>query len=414
MSSEIGKLTALKVDRLKLRVGMHGDGAGLYLQVKNGGASWVLRFQINGKPRYMGLGPLTLFGLKDARTRALEAKKLKHDGTDPIAERRRKRAQQRLEAANSITFDEAAKQCIAKRKGGWRNEKHAAQWQTTLATYASPVLGSVPVKDIDTPLVMKVLDPIWSKIPETAKRVRQRMEVVLDWATAFGYRQGPNPARWRGNLKELLPPPGKVRAVKHHTALPYAVMPEFMVALADQAGTAALALEFTILTAARTGEVIGARWQEIDFAQKIWIVPAGRMKSGKEHRVPLSSRAIEILLSLKPDTPSPDAFVFQGGAKGKPMSNMAMTMVLRRMKREDLTVHGFRSSFRDWAAERTGYANEVAEMALAHAVGDRVEAAYRRGDMFEKRRRIMANWCEFCRTPNRANNGTVAVLHKSR
>jgi integrase len=263
---------------------------------------------------------------------------------------------------------------------------------------------------IDTALVLKVLEPIWPTKPETASRLRGRIEAVLDWATVRGYRKGENPARWRGHLSKLLPARSRVRKVKHHTALPYAELPDFMVALRAQGGIAARALEFTILTAARTGEAIGATWDEIFEAEKVWVVPGNRMKAGKEHRVPLSNPALAILKEMKLCGDAGEGFVFHGAKREKPLSNMAMIAMLRRMGCGDLTVHGFRSSFRDWVAERTHFPGEVAEMALAHAVGDKVEAAYRRGDLFDRRRRIMAEWAKFCATPQDAGQRKVIAL----
>jgi integrase len=286
---------------------------------------------------------------------------------------------------------------IAGHTAGWRSAKHIAQWKATLAKYAEPVIGGLSIQAIDTALVLKVLEPIWSVKPETAGRVRGRIEAILDWAKARGYRTGENPARWRGHLDKLLPALSKVRRVAHHAALPYAELPGFLIALREQGGIAARALEFTILTAARTGEAIGARWGEINLTEKVWIVPATRMKAAKEHRVPLSARALAILDELRPlrETSDAEAFVFPGAKAGRSLSNMAFLMLLRRMGRDDLTAHGFRSSFRDWAAERTNFPNEVAEMAPAHSVGNAVEAAYRRGDLFDKRRRLVDAWAEF-------------------
>jgi integrase len=395
MARTIGKLTALKVDRAK-QPGMYADGGGLYLRVTEDGAkNWVFRFMLNGRPRWMGMGPLAIYCLQEARAKALDARRLRHEGIDPIETRKDERLRARLEAAKAITFKECADTYIKAHRAGWRNGKHAAQWQATLATYAEPLIGTLPVQAIDTALVLKVLEPIWTTKPETAGRVRGRIEAVLDWAKVREYRQGENPARWRGHLDKLLPARGKVRKVKHHAALPYAELPGFLVALREQEGIAARALEFTILTAARTGEAIFARWSEIDLLDKVWTVSAARMKAGREHRVPLSARALGILDEMQVHRHADDGFVFPGGKPGKPLSNMAFLMLLRRMKRDDLTAHGFRSSFRDWSAERTHFPSEVAEMALAHVVGSKVEAAYRRGDLFDKRRRLMDAWAEF-------------------
>jgi integrase len=410
-----GRLTALKVEKAK-QSGMYADGGGLYLQVTAGGASWVYRYMLNGRAREMGLGPLALFGLSEARAKALDARRLRHEGIDPIEARKAARMRERLDAARAMTFKQCAQAYIKSHRTGWRNGKHAAQWEATLATYAEPVIGGLPVHAIDTALALKVLEPIWTEKPETASRVRGRIESILDWAKVRGYRSGENPARWRGHLDKLLPARGKVRKVVHHAALPYSELPGFLVTLCEQQGIAARALELTILTAARTGETIGARWSELDLRDKSWTVPAVRMKAQREHRIPLSARALTILQemqTLRPDG-DPEAFVFPGGRLGRPLSNMAMTELLRRMGRGNITVHGFRSSFRDWAAERTGFASEAVELALAHAVGSKVEAAYRRGDLFEKRRRLMQQWATFCTTaPAQHALSNVAAFRKS-
>ncbi|MDF2599243.1 MAG: hypothetical protein K0Q54_2066 [Methylobacterium brachiatum] len=388
-----GKLTALGVTRLKTP-GMYGDGGGLWLQVSGkGGKSWVFRYTLQGKSREMGLGPASTFSLAEARDKALTCRKLCYDGIDPIETRREQRQEASVEAARAITFRTCAESYIAAHKAGWRNDKHAAQWTATLETYAYPVFGDLPVQAVDTGLVLKALEAIWTTKPETATRVRGRIESVLDWAATRGYRRGENPARWKGHLANLLPKRSKVRKVEHHAALPFKDVPAFMVAIASQPGTAAKLMAFTILTAARTGEALGARWSEIDIESGIWTVPAERMKGGSEHRVPLSEPTLALLGEMQ----GLDAeFVFPGGRRGKPLSNMAMLTLLRRMERTDLTVHGFRSSFRDWASETTHFPSEVVEMALAHTVESKVERAYRRGDLFEKRRELMAAWAAHC------------------
>jgi integrase len=405
MAHLVGRLTALKVARVK-KAGMYADGAGLYLQVTGDGQtkiakSWIYRFTLRGRSREMGLGPLSVFGLADARAKAAECRRLTYEGIDPIEARRAQRTQAALEAAASLTFKNCTEQYIAAHGTGWRNAKHAAQWSSTLKTYAEPVIGALPVRNVDTALVMKIVEPLWSKKPETASRLRGRIEAVLDWATVRNYRQGENPARWRGHLDKLLPSRAKVRSVKHHAALPYNELPAFMTALRAQGGIAARALEFLILTAARTGEVIGALPDEIK--DKVWTVPAGRMKASKEHRVPLSAPALAIAETMRDDHPG--AFLFPGGKRDKPLSNMAMLALLERVGRSDLTAHGFRSTFRDWAAECTNYSNEVVEMALAHTINSKVEAAYRRGDLFEKRRSLMADWAKFCAGDKRVVRG---------
>jgi integrase len=277
----------------------------------------------------------------------------------------------------------------------WRNAKHRQQWRNTLTTYVSPVFGSVPVQDIDIDLVMKVLEPLWSKKTETARRVRGRIEIILDWAKVRGYRSGENPARWRGNLVHLLPARSKVRKVKHHAALPYAEIGGFMKDLRKVEGTSAAALEFLILTVGRTGEVIGARWPEFNLKSGVWVVPAERMKSGREHRVPLSAAAIAVAKRM---AHSMDGYVFSSRSLATPLSNMALLMTLGRMNFGNITAHGFRSTFRDWAAECTNFPNEVVEMALAHLIEDKTEAAYRRGDLFDKRRSLLNAWAEHCAT----------------
>jgi integrase len=391
------RLTALKVAKAN-RPGMYGDGGGLYLRItKEGTKNWVYRFMLNGRARWMGLGPVVLYSLQEARGKTLEARRLRHEGIDPIDARRHARTQQRLEAAKAVTFKQCAESYIKAHRAGWRNGKHAAQWEATLATYAHPIIGALPVQAIDTDLMIKILEPIWATKPETAGRVRGRIESILDWAKVSQYRDGENPARWRGHLDKLLPARSKVRKVEHHAALAYAELPNFLMALREQEGIAARALEFTILTAARSGETMGATWAEIDLRDKTWTIPDTRMKADKEHRVPLSVRALAILEEMQchRHTDDDSAFVFPGWKAGKPLSNMAFLMLLRRMDR-DLTAHGFRSTFRDWCAERTNFQNHIVEKALAHAVSDKVEAAYRRGDLFEKRRQLMDAWAEYC------------------
>jgi integrase len=416
MAGTAGRLTALKVDRLKSKVGMHHDGGGLYLQVTAGGASWVLRYMLGGKAREMGLGPLALFSLADARAKALDARRLRHDGIDPIAHRRAEKAARVLQDAKGITFKECAESYIKAHRAGWRNAKHAGQWEATLKTYAEDAIGSLPVQAIDTALVLKVLEPIWTTKPETASRLRGRLENILDWAKVRGYRDGENPARWRGHLDKLLPARGKVRRVEHHAALAYAELPAFMAELRTREATAARALEFAILTGARTGEVIGARLDEISEREKVWTVPAERMKAGKEHRVALSARALVIVNGIDRQSEGPqtetDTFVFPGGKPTKPLSNMALLMLLRRMGRDDLTAHGFRSTFRTWAAERTTFPREVIEAALAHTIGNKVEAAYQRSDLFKKRSLLMDAWARFCSSA--ATTGQAIALQDKR
>jgi integrase len=406
-------LTAQKVERLakaKNR-GMHGDGGGLWLQITEGGASWVFRFMLNGRARSMGLGPLALFDLKEARAKALDARRLCYQGIDPIEQREAAKAQQRLDAAKAITFQQCADAYINAHRAGWRNGKHAAQWTATLATHAEAI-SALPVQTIDTALVLKVLEPIWTTKPETASRVRGRIERILDWAKVSGYRDGENPARWRGHLDHLLAARSKVRRVKHHAALPFAELPGFLVALREQEGISARALEFCVLTAARTGEVIGARWSEIDLIDKTWTVSAERMKPGREHRVPLPPRALAILQEMQAHRHGDDGFVFPGGKDGKPLSNMAFLMLLRRMDRSDLTAHGFRATFKTWATDRTGFQHEIVEASLAHVVGSKVEQAYQRSDHFEKRRRLMQQWATFCTTAPVEHDKVVSLQRR--
>ncbi len=404
-------LSAGKV--MKARPGRYGDGAGLYLLVRGPEAKfWIFRYVRNGRMREMGLGPAAgraPVTLTDARKRARALYDAVRDGRDPLAERKAARAALTAEAAKAITFGECAKAYISAHSAAWKNAKHLQQWENTLASYAEAIIGSLAVQAVDTGLVLKVLEPIWKEKPETAGRLRGRLEVVLDWARVRGYREGENPARWKGHLDTLLPAHAKVRTVKHHAALPYADIAAFMTDLRGQNGTAARLLEFTILAAARTGEALGARWSEIDAAEKIWVIPAERMKARREHRVPLTVRAVAILNEMKPLRQKEGDFVFPGAQEGNPLSNMAMLAVLRRMKRDDVTTHGFRSAFRDWAAERTNYPSEVADMALAHTVGDKVEAAYRRGDLFEKRRRLASAWATFCDSSQRPEGTRLGV-----
>jgi integrase len=415
MARAIGRLSALKVEKAK-EPGMYADGGGLYLRVTpKGTRNWVLRFMIARRPRSMGLGPLALYGLQEARAKALDARRKRHEGIDPIEARRAERARQRLDAAKAITFKQCAETHIAAHRAGWHNDKHAAQWSATLATYAYPIIGALPVQAVDTGLVLKVLESIWMAKPETASRVRGRVESILDFAKVRGYREGENPARWRGHLDKLLPARSKVRRVEHHAAMRYAKLPPFLVSLREQEGIAARALEFLILTAARTGEVIGARWNDIDLLDKTWTVPAARMKAHREHRVPLSARALTILQDMQElnGNDAPKAFVFPGAKPGKPLSNMAFLMLLRRLGRNDLTAHGFRATFKTWASERTSVQNEIVEASLAHVIGGKVEQAYRRGDLFEKRRRLMQQWATFCATaPTQDREGNVTRLRR--
>jgi integrase len=366
---------------------------------------------LSGRAREMGLGSFSDVTLAEARDLARDARRLCKQGLDPIEARRAHRAARRAQHAKAMTFQECATAYIAAHRSGWKNKKHAKQWPQTLEDYVYPAFGSLPVQAIDVALVMKAVEPIWTVKPETAGRVRGRIEAVLDWATARGYRQGENPARWKGHLENLLPKKSKVRRVEHHAALPYAEIAEFMAELRKQEGVAALALELTILTAARTGEVLGARWDEINPDGLLWIVPAERMKAGKEHRVPLSDAAMKIIEKMAAIRLSD--YIFPGQRTSRPLSQMAMRMLLRRMGRGDLTAHGFRSTFSDWCAEQTNFPSEVREMALAHAVGDKVEAAYRRGDLFEKRRQLAEAWAHYCEGEEPSESNVVRLAGRA-
>ena len=384
-------LSARSVATLK-EPGRHSDGGNLYLYVsKTGNRSWTFMWSRNGKQREMGFGPVGDVTLAEARDKAREARRHLLAGRDPLVERDRDK--------QTATFGDFADAYVETMKGQWSNLKTAHQWRVMLTTNAAP-LRSRPIADVDTEGVLGVLKPMWTKTPEMAVKARSRIEAVLDAAKAKGLRQGENPARWRGHLDQLLPKrPALVRG--HHAAMPYADVPAFMATLAASDTLSFLALRFTILTAVRTGEALGARWTEFDFAARLWTLPADRMKASRQHRVPLSDAALGIVQALHERRLND--FVFPGMKAGKPLSNMAMMMVLRGLD-VDVTVHGFRSSFRDWAAETTDYPGEVAEMALAHVVADAVERAYRRGDLFEKRRGLMDVWAAFCSSTQKGNS----------
>lgn len=394
MPRKAKEMSALEVRNLT-KPGLHfvGGVAGLALQVTESGArSWILRAQVGKKRRDMGLGGFPDVALAQAREEARAARTKIRAGVDPVEEARSARSALIAAQLSMLTFQQAAEAYIDAHKAAWKNEKHQKQWASTLEGYVYPKIGSVLVRDVDLPQVLAVLEPIWKTKTETASRLRGRVESVLDWATARGYREGLNPARWRGHLDKLLPRPSKVAKVEHHSALPVSELGSFMVALRRQVGLGARALEFAILTAARSGEVRGATWGEIDLEAAVWTIPAARMKASREHRVPLPPAAVMLLQALPRHAETQLVFV---GSKGGPLSDMTLSAVVRRMG-APCVPHGFRSTFRDWAAERTSYPSEMAEMALAHTINNKVEAAYRRGDMFEKRRRMMADWAKFC------------------
>jgi integrase len=400
------KLTAKRVARFLKQPGRYPDGDNLYLRVSSpGNASWILRYERDGRERMLGLGPLHTISLAEARNRAKAARQLLLDGVDPIDQKRAQKAQRALAAAKAMTFAQAAQSYYDQHEAKWRNRKHAAQFLSSLRTYAFPKIGHLPISEIDTGLVLKCIEPHWATTTETMSRVRGRIESVLDWATVRGYRSGDNPARWKGHIAEVLPARDKIAKREHHRALPFTEVARFIADLRKRIGVAAKALEFTILTAARTGEVIGAKWNEIDSTEKMWTVPAGRTKGEREHRVPLSKRALEILAQVPHEEGNDHIFI--GPIAGAGFGDSAMTSVLKRMGHGDITVHGFRSTFRDWAAERTNTPNHVVEMALAHAIGDKTEAAYRRGDLLAKRKVLMETWANYCA---KTTNGERVVV----
>jgi integrase len=405
MARKAKELGALEVGRLT-SPGLHAVGgvAGLALQVTDRGArSWILRVMVGGKRRDMGLGGYPDVTLAGAREKAREKRDQIEKGIDPIAYKQAKKSALAAAVAGAMTFSDATKAYIAVKEAGWKNAKHGDQWRNTLATYADPIIGKVFVGSIEKEHILKILSPIWTTKTETASRLRGRIESVLDWATVSGYRKGENPARWRGHLDVLLAAPNKVRAVEHHAALDWREVGAFMAALRAQEGMAANMLEFAILTVARSGEVRGATWAEIDLAGAVWTIPAVRMKAKKEHRIPLSDAAVKLLEALPRDSD----IVFKSPT-GKQFSDAAMSKLLERMGRSDITGHGFRSSFRDWAGETTAYPREVIEHALAHQLKDKAEAAYARGSMFEKRRRLMDEWSKFSSKVQAA--GTVTPI----
>jgi integrase len=398
------------------------DGGGLYLFVDGrraepdgvGTASWSYRYTFDGKARVLGLGPYPDITLEKARRKVADVRRIKADGQDPQAVRDAAKAARKAEAARAVTFKAVAEDFIRANSAGWKNAKHADQWTATLEAYAFPILGEYVVGAVDEQAVLKVLrqpvgagkdaKPLWEAKTETATRLRGRIEAILDYARVLKLREGDNPAAWRGNMKLVLPARSKVRKVKHHAALPIDDMANFMTSLRLQKGVTARMLEFAILTAARSGEARAATWGEIDLKAKIWTIPEGRMKAGREHRIPLSARAIELLEAAKPEDVDPRTLVFPAPRSGKPLSDMAPTKLLRDMGQPEITAHGFRSTFRDWVGERTSFPRELAEMALAHSLKDKAEAAYARSNLLEARRPLMEAWGTFCEQKDREND----------
>lgn len=408
MPKKADELGPLEVSRLT-EPGLHFVGvvAGLALKVSVTGArSWILRATVGNRRRDIGLGGYPDVTLAGAREAARNARSKIKEGIDPVDDARAARSKLIAEAVSGILFDEAASKYITAHEAGWKNTKHASQWRNTLETYAFPVIGKMRVKDIQTAHVMQVLEPIWTAKPETASRVRSRIELVLDWAKVRGYRKGENPARWKGHIDKLLPKRSEVASVEHHAALPFREIGAFMVSLRKVEGMGARALEFAILTAARSGEVRGATWSEIDLEGATWTIPAERMKAKKEHRIPLADAALE-LLRILPRMVGTD-LVFPS-SRNEMLSDMTLSAVLRRMGRSDITGHGFRSTFRDWAGETTAYPREVIEHALAHRLKDKAEAAYQRGTLFDKRRKLMDDWAAFCAKVQNVSGNVVAI-----
>jgi integrase len=410
MARTLNRLSALKVERTK-RPGMYADGGGLYLRVAEGGSKqWIFRYVTNGRLRDMGIGPCHTLTLAVARERATEARKLRLEGIDPIAHKHAQRAAGVVAAANAMTFRQCAEGFIQDNAKKWDNVKHREQWERTLVKYVYPTLGNLPVASIDTPLVLKVVKPLWERIPDTASRVRGRIENVLGWATVHHFRLGDNPARWNQHLEHALPARAEVAKTEHHAALPYAEAPAFMRELRQRDSVTARCLEFIALTATRLNEARYATWSEIDLTDRVWTVPGERMKGSKktrkEHKVPLSDAAIAVLKEMLAIRQSD--YVFPGSRAGRPVGKNEPLKLAKSISGIDITAHGMRSTFRDWAAECTSFPREVAEMALAHTIPNAVEAAYRRGDLFEKRRKLMQAWADFCAKPS--HRGEVVAI----
>lgn len=422
MARAINKLSAFFVKKHQ-EPGYYLDGAGLYLQISSSGTkSWIFKFTLNGRTREMGLGPEHTISLADARDLAVAQRKLLREGKDPIIERDNMLAAAKLAISRRVTFDECAHQYIEAHKAEWKNAKHYDQWVSTLAAYVSPHIGALPVSDVDTGLVLKCLEPIWTTKTETAVRLKGRIERILGWATTRGFRSGENPARWKDHLDHLLAAPGKIAKERHYPALPYTDIGAFMAELKKRPGVTSQALEFAILTASRSGEIRGATWGEINFDEALWTIPPERMKMGKEHRVPLSRRAVAILKERQKE--NSEGYIFPGRG-GSIVSDASLNAVIKRMNAEEeagprwvepktgegVVQHGFRSTFMDWAAETTDYPKELRDMSLAHAVDDKVEAAYRRGDLYQKRVCIMEDWAAYCSKVHKP--GKVVPIRKS-
>ncbi|MCJ8276303.1 MAG: tyrosine-type recombinase/integrase [Bdellovibrionales bacterium] len=401
MARQSRKLTALEVSRIK-RPGKHPLGESLYLQVTNAGTkSWLFRYSFNKRSRWMGLGTCKTITLAQARETVIDLKRELKKGLDPIIVRDQELRRRFLSESRTISFDKCAERYIEAHKSKWKSKKNLVQWENSLKNYASPIIGHLPVSEIDLTLVLSVLEPIWETKTETASRVRARIERILSWATVRGYREGNNPAIWKGYLDAILPNKSGLHKTKHFKAMPFQEIGEFMKELKEKDGVSYRALEFLVLTATRTNETLNAKWSEINFDNKTWTIPSSRMKSGQEHIVPLSRRALEILKDL--ERIQHNEFIFPGKKQSKPLSDMTLLMILRR-EQLDYTVHGFRSTFKDWASERTNFTREVSEMALAHTITNKVEAAYRRGKLLLKRRSLMKSWEEFCYSQSSENN----------
>jgi integrase len=405
MARTLHKLSAVKLASLK--DGYHGDGGGLYHRVAGKSHGWIFRFGLGGRVRDAGLGSYPTISLRRARELAAEYRQAVVQGIDPIASRDAKRAAQRVADSKTISFDDVARQYVESHADGWRNRKHEAQWRATIATYASPVIGRLPVAAVDTGAIMRILQPIWKGKVETASRLRGRLEAILAFAQVRGYRPPNeiNPAAWKNHLSHLLPAKGKVRQVKHHSALDYRKIPAFMHALRQQGGVAARALEFLILTGTRTSETLNMTWNEVDV--RVWTVPSVRMKAGREFRVPLSDAALAVLQDMKASRRGD--YVFEGSKQGRPLSQMSLWLLLRRMGLSN-TVHGFRAALSTWASEVSRFENHIIELSLAHTVGTQVERAYKRGDLLARRAELMAAWATYCSTAPSARDAKVVLL----